>query len=89
MPFYATIAFSQPLFPRFAYVPNNLDNSLSIYSIDNDSGLLHHIGYVPTPMSPSAAILHPSGKFLYVCSQTIDTISIFKVNQRKWEIRIV
>lgn len=64
---------------RYAYSVNYFGSSISIYRADA-SGMLHHHGLVPTVKSPSALILHPSGKYLYVVSQVVDLIAIYAVD---------
>jgi 6-phosphogluconolactonase (cycloisomerase 2 family) len=66
--------------PRFLYAANYFGGSISIYRIDAETGMLHHLSHVPTFKSPSALILHPSNKFLFVASQTIDEIAIYRVD---------
>jgi 6-phosphogluconolactonase (cycloisomerase 2 family) len=76
-------AFSQSFAAsRFVYAANYFGGSISIYRVDAETGLLYHQSHVPTFKSPSALILHPSNKFLFVVSQTIDQIAIYRVDAR-------
>jgi 6-phosphogluconolactonase len=68
--------------PRYAYAVNYFGGSISIYRVDAETGMLYHQSHVPTFKSPSTLILHPSGKFLYVASQTIDQIAIYRVDSQ-------
>ena len=66
--------------PRFVYTANYFGGSISIYRADPETGMLYHQSLVPTFKSPSSIALHPSGKFLFVVSQTIDQIAIYRVD---------
>jgi len=66
--------------PRFAYVPNFGDNTLSIYAVNAATGQLRHNGYVATGTGPDAVSIDPSGKFVYVANQTSGTVSAYTIN---------
>ena len=76
--FTINVSFSQV--PRFAYVANAYDNTLSIYTVDAKSGSLRFNGHAITGKFPSSVLVHPSQKFVYVSAQTGMGISAFKVN---------
>ncbi len=67
--------------PRYAYTVNYFDSSISRYRVDADMGMLHHLGQIKTLKSPASLVLHPSGKYLFVASQTVDFIAIYAVDQ--------
>lgn len=71
---------SYALVPRFAYVVNAYDNSVSMYTIDSDTGRLRHNGHVSTGRFPSSVVVHPSGRFVYVTEQTGQKVAAFSVN---------
>jgi 6-phosphogluconolactonase (cycloisomerase 2 family) len=73
----SSVAFAVP---RFAYTANYFGSSISIYRVDAETGMLHHLSHVPTFKSPSTVILHPTGKFLFTVSQTVDQIAIYRVD---------
>jgi len=52
--------------PRFAYVANFSDNTVSIYTVNAATGQLRHNGYVAAGTNPSSVTVDPSGKFAYV-----------------------
>jgi len=55
--------------PRYAFVANSNDNSVSSYVVDADTGRLKYIGKVAagvSPLSPSSVSVDPSGKYAYV-----------------------
>jgi YVTN family beta-propeller protein len=54
---------------RFAYVTNRLDNTISMYIIDPNSGALTANGVIPTGNTPFHLAFDPSGKFLYVVNE--------------------
>jgi 6-phosphogluconolactonase len=71
---------------RFAYVVNRLDNTVSMYTIDPDTG---HLTLNATTANPAATIatgaepfridFDPSGKFVYVTNEQ-SAVSIYTVN---------
>ncbi len=66
--------------PRFVYVANLFDNSLSGYSVDAGTGALTSLGApTPTVKNPVAVIAHPSGKFVYAGGGATGTIETFAV----------
>ena len=57
--------------PRYAFVANQSDNSVSSYVVDADTGRLKYIGKVAagvSPLSPSSVSVDPSGKYAYVAN---------------------
>jgi 6-phosphogluconolactonase len=71
---------------RFAYVVNRLDNTVSMYTIDPNTG---NLSLNATPSNPTATIatgvepfridFDPSGKFVYVTNEG-SAVSIYTVN---------
>lgn len=67
--------------PRFAYVLNNQDKTVSRYTIDNTSGELTPVGSpVSTGTNPQAMAMDWHGKFLYVVNQDSNNISAFTIH---------
>src|SRR6266478_1495711 len=66
--------------PRFAYVTNLGDDTLSIYSVNPSTGQLRPHGYVLTGSHPDAISLDPSGKFAYITNDQTNDISAFSVD---------
>ena len=64
--------------PRFAYVPNIKDNTVSIYTVNASTGQLRDNGYVRAGRGPGEATL--AGSFLYVSNFTSNDISAYSVN---------
>jgi 6-phosphogluconolactonase (cycloisomerase 2 family) len=54
--------------PRFAYVSNVNDNTVSMYTVNAATGQLRHNGYVTAPIGPQAIAVHPNGRSAYVAS---------------------
>jgi 6-phosphogluconolactonase (cycloisomerase 2 family) len=66
-------------FPRFAYVANRNDSSISIYAVDSASGQMRASGYVLTGgviggAQAFSVTVDPTGKFAYV---TDGSLSVF------------
>jgi 6-phosphogluconolactonase len=71
---------------RFAYVVNRLDNTLSMYTIDPNTGNLtlnvttaNPTGFIATGAEPFRIDFDPAGKFVYVTNEQ-SAASIYKVN---------
>src|SRR5260370_29781003 len=65
------IALTAPLRAQtseFAYVVNNGSNSVSIYSVDSNTGVLTKVGgsQFPAGSRPESVAVDPSGRFAYV-----------------------
>jgi len=66
----------------FAYVAN-ADDTLSIYAIDAESGLLSHAGYhsaAAGETGPGAAVVHPNGDYLFVANTGTANISTYAID---------
>src|SRR5215470_18017973 len=63
--------------PRFAYVPNFNDNTVSIYTVNASTGQLRDNGYVLAGTGPGALTL---GSFLYVSNFTSNNISGYSID---------
>jgi len=67
--------------PRFAYVANNSDGTLSIFTVNGTTGQLRHRGYVKAGLLPVSVASDPAGKFVYVANQaTTGTVAGFAAN---------
>jgi DNA-binding beta-propeller fold protein YncE len=67
--------------PRFAYVANLNDNTVSIYAVDSTSGQMHPNGYVLTGGSgPESVTVDPAGKFAYVANIGSNNVSAFTID---------
>ena len=67
-------------YPRFAYVANHTDDSVSIYTVNVATGQLRHSGYVATGTDPRSVTVDPWGKFAYVANQTSNNVSAYTLN---------
>jgi 6-phosphogluconolactonase (cycloisomerase 2 family) len=68
------------LVPRFAYVPNAGDGTVSIYTVNAKTGQLRSNGYVLAGEFPQQVTVDPSGRFAYVANQTSNSISAYTIN---------
>src|SRR5688572_26823814 len=69
--------------PRFAYVVDSEDDSVSVYAIDAGTGRLRSLGYYPTGSHPSGIAFQLDGKFAFVANQGTGgngTVSAFAVD---------
>ena len=65
---------------RFAYVTNQADNTISIYTVNAATGQLRHTGYAQTGTGPQAVAVDAAGKFAYVTNSISNTVSAFAIN---------
>ena len=70
---------TSPKVPRFAYVTNSSEKSLSIYSVNVSTGQLRPNGYILEAAIPQSVALDPSGKFAFVANSD-STVSAYSVN---------
>jgi YVTN family beta-propeller protein len=66
--------------PRFAYVANYGDNTVSQYTVNAATGQLRHNGYVLAGASPVAVTVDPSNKFAYVANANSNDVSAYTIN---------
>ena len=72
-------------FTRVALVPNQTDNTVSVFLVDDATGRLRPRGYVVSVASvsgasPRAIAVHPSGKFFYTINGGSDNVSAHVVS---------
>jgi 6-phosphogluconolactonase (cycloisomerase 2 family) len=66
--------------PRFAYVANYDDDTVSIYTVNATTGQLRHNGYVATGANPISVAVDPAGKFAYVANNGTNSVSAYAIN---------
>jgi DNA-binding beta-propeller fold protein YncE len=74
-----TLTVTQPP-PRFAYVANGGDNTVSAYSVSASTGQLRTSGYALAGTDPVSVTVDPSGKFIYVANNGSANVSAFAIN---------
>ena len=67
---------------RFAYAVNDTENTISIYTIDVETGRLTAapMGSIAAGVEPNQIQIHPSGKFAYVPDYGSDGVLIFAID---------
>ena len=66
---------------KFAYVANQIDNTISRFAIDSSIGSLTEVmPRVDTGFSPRAMLLNSSGNLLFVLNQASNNITVYSVN---------
>ncbi len=65
----------------FLYVANSFDSTISVYSIDANSGALSEIANSPFAVGAtvSGIAVDPSGKYVYVTNPSANTITGFTI----------
>ena len=75
--------------PRFAFVVNTKDSTVSTYTVNATSGLLRDNGYVVVGKKPAGATVTPNGAFLYVANSGSNNVSAFSVNLTNGTLTVV
>jgi 6-phosphogluconolactonase (cycloisomerase 2 family) len=76
--------------PRFAYVVDSEDDSVSVYAIDAGTGRLRSLGYHPTGSRPSGIAFQLDGKFAFVTNQGTGgsgSVSAFAVDSARGSLK--
>jgi 6-phosphogluconolactonase (cycloisomerase 2 family) len=71
--------------PRFGYALNK-DNTLSIFTVNADTGHLRANGYVVTGSNPQSVAVDPLQKFAYVANAGSRNISAYTINANTGEL---
>ncbi|MBI1382223.1 MAG: beta-propeller fold lactonase family protein [Planctomycetaceae bacterium] len=66
--------------PRFLFVANGGDATISRLVIDADTGLTRHVGHVPAPAGPRDLVLAPDGTHLFCLSGDTPSVAVFEVS---------
>ena len=68
---------------RFLYVSNRGHETITAYTIDQETGLLSYVGNEPTGgKEPRNFFIDPSGKWLLAENQNSDTVYVFSIDQQ-------
>jgi 6-phosphogluconolactonase len=78
---------------RYAYVINELNNTITAFQYDAERGALKTLQSVPTlpkdfkgNNTTAEVVVHPSGKFLYGSNRGHDSIAIFTIDPKTGEL---
>ena len=66
--------------PRFAYVVNEFDDTVSQYVVNATTGQLSHNGYVLSGDSPRSITVDPASEYAYVTNGIDATISTYSID---------
>lgn len=67
---------------KFLYISNRRVNNIGAFSIDQETGRLAPIGWVPCGgKKPRFFAIEPGGKYLFNGNQSSDTITLFEIDQ--------
>ncbi len=73
---------SGSVFPRFAFVANANDDTISFYTVDATSGQFRSNGYTAEQAGskPKAVALDPTSQFLFVANSGLNNVAAYSVN---------
>lgn len=75
--------------PRYSFVANAGDSTISSYAMDPGTGLLKHAGYhaaTELESGPTDALMHPSGLYFFTVNQESRTISVYGLDAQTGEV---
>src|SRR3989454_966241 len=75
--------------PRFAYVANSFENTISMYTVNATTGQLRHKGYVVAGTNPWSVAVDPSGKFAYAANASSGDVSAFTIDAATGALSVV
>jgi 6-phosphogluconolactonase len=67
------------LIPRFAFIANTGDGTISTFTVDSNTGQLRSSGYRLAGPQPVSLRLHHNGKFLYAGNAGTNSISAYSI----------
>ena len=76
----ASLTLTVKALPRFAFVANTNDGTVSSFTVNAATGQLRHNGYAQTGTSPQAIAVAPSGETAYVVNSGDNTVRTFAIN---------
>jgi len=81
---------------KFAYVINELQSTVSVFSYDAANGVLHplqNISALPKEFSgentAAEIAIHPNGRFLFASNRGHDSIAVFLIDKTKGTLRLI
>jgi len=81
---------------KFAYVVNELQSTVSVFSYDAENGILHPlqtISALPKEFSgentAAEIAVHPNGRFLFASNRGHDSIAVFSIDKAKGTLRLI
>ena len=75
---------------KFLYASNRGFNQISIFAIDQATGMLNSVGWESTRgKTPRFFTIDPSGKFLYAANETSDTIVGFRIDENSGKLAAI
>ena len=69
------------IYPRFAYVANYGNNTISMYRVDSTTGQFHYNGYVSAGTGPISVTVDPTLRFVYAANSGSNNISVYVIDQ--------
>ena len=61
---------------RFAYVANETDSTVSMYSVNSSTGAFTTLGTIASGATPKKVVVEPLGRFAYTVNNTANTVSM-------------
>ena len=67
------------VYPRFAYVADESDNSVAFYAVNANTGRLRYQGKISAGTNPRSITVDPSGKYAYVAKSGSNDVSQYSI----------
>jgi 6-phosphogluconolactonase len=72
---------------KFLYVSNRGDDSIILFGIDPETGMLHMLDRVPSGgKTPRNFEIDPGGQWLFAANQNSDNITLFRISQENGKL---
>ncbi len=72
---------------KFLYGSNRGHDSIAIFSIEPETGKIHHVGFQPTGgKTPRNFSIDPTGHFLLAANQDTDNVVVFRIDPRSGKL---
>lgn len=71
--------------PRFVFVANQQDSTISSFAINLDTGQLQHDGYVSASADaagPAELLMHPSGEFFFAVNRNSNSLAVYGLDSQ-------
>jgi 6-phosphogluconolactonase len=74
---------------KWLYVSERANNTITAFSVDDNTGNLAYIGSYGTEMIPRGFNIDPNGNFLIAAGQKSDHVSVHAINPETGELKFL
>ena len=74
---------------KWLYVSESATNTITAFSVDDNTGRLAYIGGYNTEKTPRGFNIDPTGNFVISAGQDSDHLSVYAINSETGELKLV